>query len=156
MPCLETHLHFPAIFFECFYGTVRAESMSLHQLPQCLSNSREPCASPYHRIASSSSPAFATRFARREGLPFPYPLQQLGAGGLQILFCVPVAFLANQTDRRNRYFLFMDPVGLGTRRYNMHYKCHSTSTPLLGSIFRFPDIFFYYVYENDPQNDAKP
>ena len=56
----------------------------------------------------------------------------------------------------NNYILFMDPFGSDTKRYDMHYMCHSTSICHFWHPFlHFPATFFHHFDKNCCQSDFK-
>ena len=58
--------------------------------------------------------------------------------------------------REDEYILFMDPFGSDTKRYDMHYTCHSTSICHFWHPFlHFPPIFFHYFDNDCCQSDSK-
>ena len=55
---------------------------------------------------------------------------------------------ASKICRENEYILFMDPFGSDTKRYDVHYMCHSTSICHFRHPFlHFPTIFFHSFYK---------
>merc|ERR1712185_86632 len=83
----------------------------------------------------------------------------LQSGPTRRAFCTLVllrASWASKICRENECVLYLDPFGSNTKRYDMHYMCHSTSIcRFWGPFLHFPTIFFHCFDKSCCQNEFK-